>query len=111
MILFFPSEVIACSASVCALSGVQSGVSYSLPIVTLPSSTECAPFLNCAAFGSVGGPLIITIGPRFGQLAARPERLELRREVRVVEGLVAGRLRLREQQADGAALRAAASAA
>ena len=66
MILSRPSAVIACSISCCALSGDQSGVSYSLPMFTLPSSTECAPALKSAAFGSVGEPLIMTIWPRLG---------------------------------------------
>jgi hypothetical protein len=43
---FLPSAVIACSICRCALSGLQSGVSYSLAILTpLLSSTSCAPFL------------------------------------------------------------------
>src|SRR6476646_3453200 len=55
-----PSAVSACCISLCALSGLQSGVSYSLAILTLPSSTECAPALNSVALLSVGEPLIIT---------------------------------------------------
>src|SRR5690606_5833060 len=66
MMLSLPSAVIACSISRCAWSGDQSGVSYSLPMFTLPSSTEWAPALKSAALGSVGDPLIMTIWPRFG---------------------------------------------
>jgi hypothetical protein len=53
----------------------------------------------------------VLVRVRVEQLAVRAERLQLLLEIRVVEGLVAGRLRLRQQQADRAALRAAASAA
>ncbi len=38
-------------------------MSNSSPIETLPSSTEWAPDLYDAAFGSVGAPLTMTIGP------------------------------------------------
>ncbi len=46
-----------------AFSGFHSLVSYSRPIFTLPSRTECAPCLNWAAFGSVEDPFIMTIWP------------------------------------------------
>ncbi len=46
-----------------AFSGFHSLVSYSRPILTLPSRTECAPSLNMAAFGSVEEPFIMTIWP------------------------------------------------
>jgi hypothetical protein len=64
-ILSLPSAVIACSISRCALSGLHCGVSYSLPRLTLPSSTLCAPFLNNVALLSVGSPLIMTVCPTF----------------------------------------------
>src|SRR5438034_1333798 len=44
-----------------ALSGFQPGVSYSLPYLTLPSRTLCAPCLNSLALLSAGSPLISTI--------------------------------------------------
>ena len=54
----------ACSISCCALSGLQSGVSYSLPTLNpLLSMTLCAPCLKSLALLSVGAPLIITIEP------------------------------------------------
>ena len=56
-----PSFVIAWSIWVWALSGLQSGVSYSAPMMNLPSRTLWAPFLNSVALLSVGEPLIITI--------------------------------------------------
>ncbi len=54
---------IAPAMLVLAFSGFHSLVSYSLPMVTLPSRTECAPFLKRAAFGSVTDPFIMTISP------------------------------------------------
>ena len=54
--------MIACCISVWALSGLQSGVSNCLPILTpLLSKTLSAPFLNSVALLSVGAPLIIVI--------------------------------------------------
>ena len=56
--------MIAWSISFWALSGLQSGVSYSAPIFSvLASKTEWAPCLNSLALLSVGEPLIITIVP------------------------------------------------
>src|SRR4029453_13836069 len=61
-----PTAVIACSISVWALSGDQSGVSYSLATLNPDESiTLCAPCLNSLALLSVGAPLIITIDPDF----------------------------------------------
>ena len=54
------SAVRACVISVCALSGLQSGVSYSLAMVTLPSRTLWAPCLKSLALLSVGEPLMKT---------------------------------------------------
>ena len=54
--------MIACSISCWALSGLQSGVSYSLATLkSLLSMTLCAPSLNSLALLSVGAPLIMTI--------------------------------------------------
>ena len=45
-ILSAPIDVMALCISLWALSGLQSGVSNSLPMLTAPSSTDWAPFLN-----------------------------------------------------------------
>ena len=59
-----PRLVMAWSISDCALSGLQSGVSYSAPTLRpLESITLWAPFLNRVALLSVGAPLIITMVP------------------------------------------------
>lgn len=46
-----------------AVSGLHWRMSYALPIFTLPSSTDSAPFLNDTALGSLGSPFIMTISP------------------------------------------------
>lgn len=46
-----------------AFSAIQPGVSYDLPIFTLPSMTDSAALAYPAASGLVGSPVILTIRP------------------------------------------------